>query len=112
MSDPGNSMRASFLSRSLTSCLPLLLVLGMGCEPPMTALTVEGRQVRLSKKDAPRTCREVGTVESNDTKLEEAQYKLRNETAERGGNYVRWDSAKTGYVLTGTAFECPPDSMD
>ena len=105
-------MRASFLSRSVTGCMTLLLVGGMGCTPPKIALTPAGEHVKLSKLDAPGTCREVGTVESNEQEVEPAKFKLRNAAAEQGANYVRWDSIKGNYVLMGTTFQCPPEALE
>jgi hypothetical protein len=104
-------MRASLLSPSLLGCLTIL-ALGTGCEPPATALTPYGERVKISKADAPRKCRELGVVASEDEELLIAQNKLRNSAAEMGGNYVRWDHIKPGYMLSGTAFECPSEALE
>ncbi len=105
-------MRAPFSSRSFGWCVTILLLGVAACEPATTALTPAGERVRLSKIDAPASCREVGPVESSEADFETAKFKLRNAGAERGANYVRWDSAKGNYLLTGTAFQCPADALD
>jgi hypothetical protein len=105
-------MRASSLSSSVIGCVTILLALGTGCEPPATGLSPYGERVIISKADAPRKCRELGTVSSDDEELHIAQNKLRNAAAELGGNYVRWDHVKPGYALSGTVFECATDALE
>jgi hypothetical protein len=106
-------MRASLLpSSSVVVCVTILQVFGAGCEPLPTALTPYGERVVLSKADAPRKCREVGTVSAEDEQLRIAQNKMRNAAAELGGNYVRWDHVKPGYIVSGTAFECASDALE
>ena len=98
---------------------PLLLLLltsffSAGCYSDLSA---QGNAVRIGKLE-PQGCHELGTVygsggggmyTSGRAKLESAQNELRNQTAEKGGNYVVMDvasSSPASVTLTGRAFQC------
>lgn len=85
------------------------VVLGAaGCAPTLTAA---GAGVKFTKEEPPKGCTEVGTVEGNWAVMEAAKADARNHAAERGANYVRWDTTTSRFILTGTAFQCPPEAL-
>jgi hypothetical protein len=105
------------------------LILLSGCA---AQLSEGAKGVRTVKGDAPTICTEIGTVEGADSRLnsksasqkfsgdrDQAYVRLRNNTAQKGGNLVRIDdegeeqqSDNVGltlkYVIRGVAFRCPP----
>ena len=65
--------------------------------------------VQLMKNDPPMGCRMVGDVQSKGDDMNEAKANLRQQAAEKGGNYVRLDAlnlAGGDAVAAGAAFQC------
>ncbi len=65
--------------------------------------------VQLMKSDPPMGCRMVGDVQSKGDDMNEAKANLRQQAAEKGGNYVRLDAlnlAGGDAVAAGAAFHC------
>ena len=74
------------------------------------ALTEAGARVKLMKADPPSSCADVGTVSAHaigPNSDERTRNTLRNDAAEKGGNYVRLETATEEGGLTGTAYSCP-----
>lgn len=90
-----------------------LLLLGVAASLLASAcasktLTTAGQAVRLQKSDPPEQCSELGSVSARTAfDLDGAKNIMRNEAAEKGGNYVRWDTVEGEYHLTGSAYACP-----
>jgi hypothetical protein len=75
-------------------------------------LSPAGANVKMNKSDPPAACNEVGSVSARTAyDLDGAKNMLRNDAAEKGGNYVRLDSMRGEYHLTGTAFTCPSGAV-
>ena len=92
----------------------LLVVCSLSLAGCAAALTPGGQAVRLMKADPPANCQELGTVSGHggfEASIEKAKNRMRNEAAEMGANYVRWEvvsSSNPGNVsVTGTAYKCP-----
>ncbi len=106
------------VSRLFLASLALFLLAATGCGSAQ--LTPAGRLVQLSKGDPPKSCKEIGPVNSavgDGTfmrranhpldRLEEAKNLARNNAAKLGANYVRWDAATSdGMDVSGTAYRC------
>jgi hypothetical protein len=112
----------------------LLMVLLSGCV--VAQLSESAKSVRTVKGDVPMSCTEIGTVDGVDSRLnsysastkfsgdrDQAYIRLRNNAAEKGGNFVRIDaegqeesSDNVGitlkYVIRGVAFRCPSQTAD
>lgn len=77
-----------------------------------TELTEGGRDVQVMKNDPPKGCKEIGIVTSDggglgSNDLEARRTRLKNNVAEKGGNYVRMDETGFAGKLIGTAYKCP-----
>ena len=106
------------VSRLFLASIALSLLAATGCAS--SQLTAAGRLVQLGKGDPPRSCKEIGPVNSavGDgtfmrranhplNRLEEAKNLARNNAAKLGANYVRWDaSTADGMDVSGTAYRC------
>lgn len=89
--------------------LTLIATLLAGCASA-TKLTSAGEKVRLMKDDPPKECKELGNVEGFDTwngDTNNSKNIIRNNAADIGANYVRFETAEKFGKVTGTAFKCP-----
>lgn len=92
---------------TIQKMIPLIFLFLSGCA---TALTTEGSKVKLMKNDPPSNCKEIGSVKGltrGTGDMEVAKNEMRNEAAEKGANYVRYESAQEAVSASGTAFLCP-----
>ncbi len=65
--------------------------------------------VQLMKSDPPMGCQMVGDVQSKGDDMNEAKAHLRQQAADKGGNYVRLDAlsmAGGDAIAAGAAFRC------
>lgn len=94
---------------SLASLVPVALAASLvACGGG--ALTDAGAQVKLMKADPAPGCTEVGGVSGytvGPDYQEKNKNKLRNEAAEKGGNYVRLEQNDSDGNASGTAYRCP-----
>ena len=86
----------------------LLISLLVSLSACAVALTPGGQRVKLMKSDPPGNCTEIGTVTGSSSvgNVEKAKTKMRNNAAEKGANYVRFETFN-GVTVGGTAFRCP-----
>jgi|GEM_PF-4636155 len=66
--------------------------------------------VQLMKNDPPMGCLMVGDIQSKGDDMNEAKAHLRQQAADKGGNYVRLDAlsmAGGDAIAAGAAFHCP-----
>lgn len=74
------------------------------------SLSQGGALVKVNKADPPPACQEVGGVSSytiGPDYQNKNKNKLRNEAAEKGGNYLRLEQNDSDGNAAGTAFRCP-----
>ncbi len=65
--------------------------------------------VQLMKSDPPMGCQMVGDIQSKGDDMNEAKANLRQQAADKGGNYVRLDAlnmAGGDAIAAGAAFNC------
>ncbi|MCX6126391.1 MAG: hypothetical protein NTV34_16785 [Proteobacteria bacterium] len=86
----------------------LVVALVSGCATTVTALKGSD-SVRVGKSDPSNNCKDLGTVTAGATSvspagsLDEGQrIDMKNQTFQKGGNYLRLDT-----IESGTAFNCP-----
>ena len=102
--------------KKILSLILVILLLGMFSSCAST-LTVKGKEVKyFTKAEAPSNCKEIGEVELGFPKpisVSEAKIKLRNKTAEMGGDFlvidtieVNGEGASKYYDATGRAYKC------
>ncbi len=73
-------------------------------------LTEAGTGVKLMKADPPADCADVGGVSSykiGPGYQDALKIALRNQAADKGGNYVRLESLTDDGNAAGTAYKCP-----
>ena len=89
--------------------VPFVLAVSLGgCGGSLSAA---GTAVKVMKADPPADCTEVGVVSGHAVGPDhrtKSRNKLRNEAAEKGGNYVRLETVAADGGEMGTAFKCPP----
>jgi hypothetical protein len=96
------------MKKLMFSAFGLSLVLFTGACAPK--LSIKGQAVKIAKAEPPQGCKDVGVVSAPSyvSGLEERTYTtLKNEAAEKGGNYVRLDSVNSAGQYTATVFKCP-----
>jgi hypothetical protein len=72
----------------------------------------EAKNVKLSREDADKDCREIGlvqgTVSTTHGTLEQAIENMKLDAARRGANFIRMESTGAmGTSASGTAYQCP-----
>lgn len=77
-----------------------------------TPVVPEGKNVKVSRDDADKDCRELGSVVgrllTTTAKPEDAIEDMKQEAANKGANYVRMETASgLGSAVKGTAYFCP-----
>jgi hypothetical protein len=120
-------MRSLIRGRAALAALSLVMlsVFSSGCSTE--DLSDAGAKVVASRNAPPQDCEPLGFVVghgggtfggafiSNNDLIEYAMNDLRNQAAERGGNYVQYDTPTMGdgdgttttATVSGTAFRCP-----
>jgi hypothetical protein len=94
--------------KKVLSLILIILLLGMfsSCS---SSLTAKGKSVKYAtKSEAPSNCKEIGEVEIGFPKAisaSDAKVKLRNETAEKGGNFLVIDTIEVNYNNSGKYYE-------
>jgi hypothetical protein len=100
------------------TAIALACALGVATVGCGTDLTAAGRRVRVGKAPPHPKCEELGIVHgsggggmytTSEDKMEGAQNELRNQAAEKGGNFVVMDVAgsdMSGMTISGRAFSC------
>ena len=88
----------------------ILLVLLLGVfSSCASSLTAKGKSVKyVTKSEAPSNCKEIGEVEIGFPKAvstSDAKVMLRNETAEKGGNFLVIDTIEVHYNDSGKYYE-------
>lgn len=76
------------------------------------SLTPDKKDVKVSKEDPPKDCKEVGRVQGSTSSrkgtYDEALQDMIREASEKSANYLRVDAYSSyGGSVTGTAFRCP-----
>ena len=77
------------------------------------SLTEKGKTVKYAtKSEAPKGCKLIGEVEPwGAGSVSQLKIKMRNETGEKGGNYLVVDTIEKernrAYIGTGRAYKCP-----
>ncbi len=82
-----------------------VMVSGCGSTPEKKQINVQ-----LMKSDPPMGCQMVGDIQSKGDDMNEAKAHLRQQAADKGGNYVRLDAlsmAGGDAIAAGAAFHCP-----
>ena len=116
----------SMIHAGLIALVCFGVVLMFGCGGSTRGLTPAGQTVGLGKVQPHAGCRELGIVmgtgggggyTSSESKMQMANNRIRNKTAELGGDFVVLDTSGgdlSGITLTGRAFDCsagPPQSQ-
>ena len=81
-----------------------VMVSGCGSTPEKKEINVQ-----LMKSDPPMGCQMVGDIQSKGDDMNEAKANLRQQAADKGGNYVRLDAlnmAGGDAIAAGAAFNC------
>ncbi len=81
-----------------------VMVAGCGSTPEKKEINVQ-----LMKNDPPMGCQMVGDIQSKGDDMNEAKAHLRQQAADKGGNYVRLDAlsmAGGDAIAAGAAFRC------
>lgn len=100
--------------------LTYLLLIGLlGMATACASLTEAGNKVKyVTKTEAPAECKEIGEVTDGmmgSSSISQVKIKLRNETGEKGGNFLVIETIEKSYNDqggvyyrgTGRAYSCP-----
>ena len=87
------------------SALIFMILLAVFTSSCMATLTKGGKSVKyVTKAEAPSDCKEIGEVELGFPKggsVSDVKIKLRNKTAEMGGNFLVIDTIEVAYDQNG-----------